>query len=244
MTRDQDIERVLERWLSDGPAHMPDHVFSTVVDRVDRTPQRRLAGLLTRYAHMPANLRLTAVAATIVVVIGALGAYALLRPSDANVGGPRPTATATPLPASPTATPPPIADGIYTLPTFQVADLTSMINADTKLTAAEKTYLIDTAFAMKGAKTFKISLDFGFGRMIERQDVDGVVNIGTQGTISFPDAHTMIFTEYGGRPPSTFHVTVSGNSFTLQSTDPPPAKEVDALPGRFLFESAPFTRQP
>jgi len=215
MTRDQDIERVLERWLSDGPAHMPDHVFSSVVDRVDRTPQRRLAGLLTRYAHMPANLRLTAVAATIVVVIGALGAYALLRPQDANVGGPEPTATATPLPASPSASPPPIADGTYNLPPFQVADLTAMINADTKLTATEKTWLIETAFGMKGKKTYAISLVFNRGRMIQRQDVDGVVNIGTQGTVTFPDAHTMLFTEDCACPPTTFKVTASGYSFTM-----------------------------
>jgi hypothetical protein len=244
MTRDQDIERVLERWLSDGPAHMPDHVFSTVVDRIDRTPQRRLAGFLTRYAHMPANLRLTAVAATFVVVIGALGAYVLLRPSDANVGGPGPTSTATPLPASPTATPPPIADGTYTLPPFQVADLTAMINADAKLTAAEKTFLIGTAFAMKGAKTLTVSLEFSGGRMIERQDVDGAVNIGTQGTVTFPDAQTMVFAEDCACPPSTFRVTVSGNTFMLQTTDPPPTKEVDALPGRVLFGSGPFTRKP
>jgi hypothetical protein len=242
MTRDPDIERVLERWLSDGPAHMPDHVFSAVVDRVDRTPQRRLAGLLTRYAHMPANLRLTAVAATIVVFIGALGAYALLRPSDANVGGPGPTPIATPLPASPTATPPPIADGTYTLPPFQVADLTAMINADTKLTAAEKTFLIDTAFAMKGAKTYKISLEFSGGRMIERQDVDGALNIGTQGTVTFPDAHTMVFAEQCACPPMTFRVTASEDSFTLQIVNPA-TKEVDALPQRVLFESGPFTRR-
>jgi hypothetical protein len=65
---------------------------------------------------------------------------------------------------------------------MQVADLEAMINADTKLSAAEKTFLIETAFAMKDGKTFIVSLDLNRGRLAEHQDVDGVVNIGTQGT--------------------------------------------------------------
>jgi hypothetical protein len=36
---------------------------------------------------------------------------------------------------------------------------------------------------------------------------------------------------------------VTGDSFTLQIVDPS-TKEVDGLPGRVLFESGPFTRQP
>src|SRR6185295_5038382 len=96
---------------------------------------------------------------------------------------------------SPAASVQPIADGLYELAPMQVSDLIAMINADTKLTAAEKTFLIETAFAMKGGKTLTISLDFNRGRLVERQDVDGVVNIGTQGTYTFPDDHTLLFAE-------------------------------------------------
>jgi len=56
---------------------MPDHVFDALIDRVDRTPQRRLAGLVTRYLNMPLNIRFTAVAATVVIAIAAVGAWAL-----------------------------------------------------------------------------------------------------------------------------------------------------------------------
>lgn len=243
MTPDPDIERKLERWFTDGPVHMPDHVFNTVIDRVDRTPQHRLAGLATRYARMPSNLRLTALAATLVIAVAAIGAFALLRPSNSNVGGPGPTGTPSPTPASPSASLQPIVDGTYALAPMQVADLTAMINADSKLSAAEKTFLIETAFAMKGGKTFLVSLDMNRGRFVERQSVDGKVDIGTQGTYTFPDDHTLIFQEKCACPPTTLRVTVSGNSFTLQIVNPA-TKEVDALPGRVLFESGPFTRQP
>jgi hypothetical protein len=117
-----------------------------------------------------------------------------------------------------------------------------MINGDARLTAAEKTFLINTAFAMKGAKTVKVSLEFSGGRMIQRQDVDGAVNIGTQGTVTFPDAQTMVFAEDCACPPSTFRVTATGDSFTLQIVNPA-TKEVDALPQRVLFESGPFSRR-
>ena len=40
MTRDQDIERVLERWFTEGPTQMPDRLFE-YVDHIDRLPQRR-----------------------------------------------------------------------------------------------------------------------------------------------------------------------------------------------------------
>jgi hypothetical protein len=246
MTRDRDLEQTLERWLADGPARMPDHVFDALLDRVDRTPQRRLAGLVTRYLNMSLNARFIAVAATIVIAIGAVGVWALAGPNRWNVGGgpdrsPTPT-VASPSP-SPSASSSPIADGTYVLAPMKVADLTAMINADTKLSAAEKKFLIDTAFGMKGGKTLSISLDLNRGRFVERQDVDGVVNIGTEGTYTIPDDQTLIFNEKCTCPPTTFRFAATGNSFTLQIVNQS-TKEVDALPGRVLFESGPFTRQP
>ena len=247
MTRDRDLEQTLERWLADGPARMPDHVFDALIDRVDRTPQRRLAGLVTRYLNMPLNIRFTAVAATVVIAIAAVGAWALAGPNRSDVGG-GPAASAS-LPASPSpstspaASVSPIADGTYALAPMKVADLTAMINADSKLSAAEKKFLIETAFAMKGGKTFVVSLDLNRGRLVEHQAVDGVVNVGTEGTYTIPDDQTLIVQERCSCPPTTFRLAVTGNSFTLQIVNPP-TKEADALPGRVLFESGPFTRQP
>lgn len=246
MTRDRDLERTLEGWLTDGPARMPDHVFDAVIERVDRTPQRRLAGLATRYLNMPSN-RIAAVAATVVIAVIGIGVWAAFGPKGSTVGGP-PTPSATvlatvPSPSpSPAASVQPIADGLYALAPMQVSDLVAMINANTKLTAAEKTFLIETAFAMKGGKTLTISLDLNRGRLVERQDVDGVVNIGTQGTYTFPDDHTLLFAEECACPPTTFRLSSTGTSFTLQLVNPP-TKEVDAIPVRVLFESGPFTRQ-
>jgi len=246
MTRDRDLERTLERWLADGPAQMPDPLFDAVIDRVDRTSQRRLAGFATRYLHMPSNLRFAAAAAAIVIAVSAIALWAVVWPNRANVGV-QPDASATPslsAPPSPSASGPLIADGTYALEPFKVADLIATINADTKLSAADKTFLIETAFAMKDGKTLTISLELNRGRLAERQDVDGVANIGTQGTYTIPDDHTLIYYEQGHEnTPTTFRLSVTGTSFTLLIVNPP-AKEVDALPGRVLFESGPFTLKP
>jgi hypothetical protein len=246
MTHDRDLERVLERWLADGPARMPDRLFVTVIDRVDRTPQRRLAGLATRYLTMPSTTRLTAIAAAVVIAVVAIGAWALAGPNRSEIGG-RPTASAASPAASPSSSPspsaPPIANGTYALAPMKVADLVAMINSDTKLSAADKTFLIDTAFAMKGGTTFNIWLDIDRGRFTERQAVDGVMNVGTQGTFTIPDDHTVIFKEQCACPPSTFQLTASGTSFTLHLLNPP-TKEVDVVPVRTLWESGPFVRQP
>ena len=43
MTRDHDIERVLDRWLTEGPT-WPASFLDDTLDRIDRAPQRRLAG--------------------------------------------------------------------------------------------------------------------------------------------------------------------------------------------------------
>lgn len=99
MTRDRDIERVLDRFYAEGPTEMPDRVLLGVLDRIERVPQRRLA-LLTRFATMNTNLRLAAAAAIVVAVVG-VGAFALSQRT--SVG---PPSTASPVPtAGQTVTP-------------------------------------------------------------------------------------------------------------------------------------------
>jgi hypothetical protein len=91
MTRDRDIERVLDRFYAEGPSEMPDRLLLGVFDRIEHVPQRRLA-LLTRFATMNTNLRLAAAAAIVVAVVG-VGAFALSqRPSV----GPQSTPTVSP----------------------------------------------------------------------------------------------------------------------------------------------------
>ena len=57
MTREQDIERVLDEWFVEGPTQMPSRFLDDTLDRIDRAPQRRLAGLRPRLLAMHPNLR-------------------------------------------------------------------------------------------------------------------------------------------------------------------------------------------
>lgn len=102
MTRERDIERVLERWFTEGPTQMPDHFYNGVLDRIDRVQQRRLARLETRFAAMSLNLRIAAAAAIIVAVAG-IGAMTLgglggvgVSPSPSPSASPSPTPTPSP----------------------------------------------------------------------------------------------------------------------------------------------------
>ena len=40
MTRDQDIERVLDQWFTEGPTQMPSRFLDDTLDRIDRAPRR------------------------------------------------------------------------------------------------------------------------------------------------------------------------------------------------------------
>jgi len=92
MTRDRDIERVLDRFYSDGPSEMPDRLCLGVIDRIEHVPQRRLARLETRFTGMSRNARLAA-AAAVVAVVGA-GVLALQRqPSIGGTPSPTPLVT-------------------------------------------------------------------------------------------------------------------------------------------------------
>jgi hypothetical protein len=118
MTRDRDLERVLEGWLAQGPSTMPDRFFDGLLDRVDRTSQRRLAGLTTRFVTMTPNTRrfAIAVAAAAVIAIAAFAAFG---------SGQRPTAT-TP-PTSPTS-----SIAVEASPAALTGDLTHRWNGPTR----------------------------------------------------------------------------------------------------------------
>jgi hypothetical protein len=75
MTRDQDIDRVLDQWFTEGPTQMPSRFLDDTLDRIDRAPQQRLAGLRTRLPAMSPYLRLAA--AAVVVAVAGFGASVL-----------------------------------------------------------------------------------------------------------------------------------------------------------------------
>lgn len=97
MTHERDMERLLERWFSDGPSSAPDRVVDAVADRIDRQPQRP-AWLLGITPVSPTTSRavhiLAAAAALLaVLIVGSLMAGGGLGPSPATTCTPSQTAT-------------------------------------------------------------------------------------------------------------------------------------------------------
>jgi hypothetical protein len=109
LTTDLDIERLLDRWLADGPEEVADRVVDRALDIVNQPTQRRIFVAPRRYVPMSFAYRLAAAAAVLVlagtgliVALGSLG-------NASTVGGQPSVATASPsatAPASATPTTP------------------------------------------------------------------------------------------------------------------------------------------
>lgn len=95
MTPDRDIERVLEHWLIDGVDRMPDRVFRSALDRVERQPQAVAPRLHRRLPTMSTPFRVAALGAALLVIV--IGGTVFL----GGGGGPAPgtSASITPSPA-------------------------------------------------------------------------------------------------------------------------------------------------
>jgi hypothetical protein len=83
MTQQRDIERILDRWLADGPTEAPDRVFDVVADRIERQAQRPAWRL--RLKESPVNGYLKPILAIAAVIVVAFVGYNLL---PAGTGGP------------------------------------------------------------------------------------------------------------------------------------------------------------
>jgi hypothetical protein len=88
MSRERDIERVLDAWLRPGPTVMPDRLFDAVMEEVERRPQRLLPRIRRGIAALRLGMLLAA-AAAIVAAVG-IGAALLGPPIGPGAGGPRP----------------------------------------------------------------------------------------------------------------------------------------------------------
>ncbi len=100
MTRQRDIGTALERWLVDGVDEMPDRVYLTILDRVERERQRPSWRLHPwRFPAMPTPLKLVLIGAALVA---ALAAGAVFVGGGGRLMAPAP---------SPTPTPPALPDG-------------------------------------------------------------------------------------------------------------------------------------
>ena len=99
MTRQPDVDRVLETWLTDGPSVLPDRAIDSILTQLDDTNQRRSFWLPGGIRMNRMMLAVGGLAAVVLVVAIGTGLY--FGGSRAGVGS---QPTATPL-ASPTQPP-------------------------------------------------------------------------------------------------------------------------------------------
>jgi hypothetical protein len=97
MTRDRDLDRMLDAWLRPGPTVMSTQFLDGVLERVDRQPQRRLARLTLRFPPMR-PLSLIAATALLGLLIGTAALVGSRPAPDTSLPSPNPSAVA---PASP-----------------------------------------------------------------------------------------------------------------------------------------------
>jgi hypothetical protein len=92
MTTDGHLDRVLDRWLSEGPSIVPDRVIDAALAEVPTTRQRGAGWLLRRYPRMTTIARgVQAPQARLLIGIAAVVAVALVGlrlAGGLNVGGP------------------------------------------------------------------------------------------------------------------------------------------------------------
>ena len=104
MTPDRDLERVLEHWLVAGVDQMPDRVYRSVFDRVEREHQAVAPRLLRRIPTMSSPLRIAALVAALLVVV--VGGTIFLGGAGGPAPGPTPgTTSPTPAAADPSLEP-------------------------------------------------------------------------------------------------------------------------------------------
>ena len=104
MTQQRDISVLLDIWLAEGSTFAPDRVIDVVTDRIERQRQRGAWRFPRRDLHMPAMVRIAAVAAALAVLAG--GAIYFGGSSRPNVPPTTPGPSPTPLvPASPSQSP-------------------------------------------------------------------------------------------------------------------------------------------
>jgi len=111
MTTERNVEPILRHWLVDGVDEMPERVYLSILDRVERQPQRRAWRLPWRDSHVNAYLK-PAIAVGAVILVAVVGFSVLRPPSGSNVGGNAATPSPSPIEsasASPTASASPSA---------------------------------------------------------------------------------------------------------------------------------------
>ena len=95
MTHERDIDRLLDRWLIDGPTEVSDRVVLDVADRIERQPQRPAWRFPRRPTIMTSSVRWAAVLVAL-ALIAVVGFAVLGRPSDSGIVGVSPSDSSAP----------------------------------------------------------------------------------------------------------------------------------------------------
>ena len=95
MSEQQEIERLVDSWLADGPTQLPEHAIASIFTQLEQSKQRRSWWLPGGIQMNRMTLAIGGVAA-IVIAVAATGIY--LGRNDPGVGGsPSPAASDTPI---------------------------------------------------------------------------------------------------------------------------------------------------
>jgi hypothetical protein len=86
MTHDRDLDRVLDRWMDDGPTIVADRVIATAMTDVHTTRQRGARWVLLKELFMTMKPAMTVIGLAAVAVL-AIAAYQLV--AGGGIGGPR-----------------------------------------------------------------------------------------------------------------------------------------------------------
>ena len=102
MNQQRDIERVLDRWLAEGPTVVADRVIDVTADRIERRSQRPAWRLRLAERRVDVDLRFVSVLTGVVVAVGIAG-FSLGGGFTSPTNSPSPAATTGPTTA-PTGT--------------------------------------------------------------------------------------------------------------------------------------------
>ena len=249
MNAGPDVERLISDWLTEeAPAHAPDRILDAAARTIDRTKQRRLVAAW----RDTMTISLGRLAAAAAVVLAAIVGAGLLGRASVSVAAPATSTQAVGSP-SPVISPPPtpsptpvvaLADGTYASQPQSAANGTALVNADAKLSAAERKNLIENVLGFKDVTSFVTTIELHGSSWRLLGTYDGRVPIVlSEATFTTIDDHTFVLREDLPTGMSGFRVVPSGDGFTLTSLTPV-ASEADRIVEKIVFESGTFTRVP
>ena len=90
MTRDVNVDQVLDDWFTEGPTHLPDRTVASIVDRLDSVPRHGRNRSMGRIQIR----RLSMVAALVAVIVASALVVSSLPQTAQGPAAPLPTATA------------------------------------------------------------------------------------------------------------------------------------------------------